>query len=243
MQDTEPNVYTTSKFFTRTCFSDSFLAVIASEIVMHARRPYGTLATKIPIPKMMHWRALYLTTKRARKKKTTPREIAITVMISINLSSSILRGDVWLAPKVGKSIIFPNSVFAPILITIPLPRPYLQSVPKKARFFVSKGDSGWEHSVDRKTGSTYPVKGELSTFISIEETILISAGTNYPLSTKTKSPLTSFYAGIWVSLPSQISAHGYYYFYSSTKHKILYSVELQHKKYRNNENNHFLFRF
>jgi hypothetical protein len=54
IQDVEPNVYTASKFFTRTCFSDSFLAVIASEIVMHARRPYGTLATKIPIPKMMH---------------------------------------------------------------------------------------------------------------------------------------------------------------------------------------------
>jgi hypothetical protein len=123
-------------------------------------------------------------------------------MISTNLSNSILRGEGWLPPVAARSAIWPITVFAPILITIPFPWPYLQSVPKKARFFVSKGYSGWEHSVDRRRGSTYPVKGELSTFISIEETILISAGTFYPLFTWTKSPLTSFYAGIWVSLPS-----------------------------------------
>ncbi len=87
MHDVEPSVSTASKFLTKTCLSANFLAVMASEIVMQAKSPSGTLATKIPIPKMMHWRAEYLTTKRARKKKTTPKVIAITVIIKTNRSS------------------------------------------------------------------------------------------------------------------------------------------------------------
>lgn len=54
---------------------------------MQAKSPSGTLATKIPIPKMMHCRALYLTTNKASKKKTTPKVIAITVIIKTNLSN------------------------------------------------------------------------------------------------------------------------------------------------------------
>ncbi len=54
MQEVDPNVYTAYKFLTRTCLSANFLAVIAKEMVIQAKRPSGTLANKIPIPKMMH---------------------------------------------------------------------------------------------------------------------------------------------------------------------------------------------
>lgn len=54
MQEVDPNVYTAYKFLTSTCLSANFLAVIAKEMVIQAKRPSGTLATKIPIPKMMH---------------------------------------------------------------------------------------------------------------------------------------------------------------------------------------------
>jgi hypothetical protein len=57
MQEVDPSVSTASKFFTNTCLSDSFLAVIANDIVMQASSPYGTLATRIPIPKIMHCKA------------------------------------------------------------------------------------------------------------------------------------------------------------------------------------------
>ena len=60
---------------------------------MQASKPSGTLATRIPIPKMMHCKALYLTTNKARKKKTTPKVIAMTVIIRTNLSSYIRSGD------------------------------------------------------------------------------------------------------------------------------------------------------
>ena len=175
---------------------------MAREMVMQARRPSGTLATKMPMPKMMHWRALYLTTSSARTKKTTPSEMAMTVMISTKRSSSIRRGERWFPPVAARSAICPITVFAPMLITMPRPRPSLQSVPKKAIFLVSKGYSGCVHSGERSNGSTSPVSGELSTFISIEEIILKSAGTFSPLITYTISPLTNFSAGSCVNLPS-----------------------------------------
>ena len=55
--------------------------------MIQANRPSGTLATRIPIPKIKHCKALYLTTTKANTKKATPREIAITVIIKTNLSS------------------------------------------------------------------------------------------------------------------------------------------------------------
>ena len=58
------------------------------------------------------------------------------------------------------------------------------------------------HSADLKRGSTYPVKAELSTFISTDLMTLISAGIFYPLSNSMISPLTNFSAGIWVTFPS-----------------------------------------
>ncbi len=84
----------------------------------------------------MHSNALYLTTNKAKKKKTTPRVIAITVMIMTNRSSSILSGDFWFPPDEARSAICPITVFAPIPITMPLPLPYLHKVPKNAIFFV-----------------------------------------------------------------------------------------------------------
>ena len=105
IHEVDPKVYTASKFLTRTCFSDSFLAVMAREMVIQASNPSGTLATKIPIPKMMHWRALYLTTRRASTKKTTPSEMAITVMMSTNLSSSMRSGERWFPPVAARSAI------------------------------------------------------------------------------------------------------------------------------------------
>jgi len=56
MQEVEPRVSTASRFLTKTCFSDSFLAVIAKEIVIQPSNPSGTLATKIPIPKIQHYK-------------------------------------------------------------------------------------------------------------------------------------------------------------------------------------------
>lgn len=87
MQEVDPKVSTASKFLTSTCFSANLLAVIAKEMVIQASRPSGTLATKIPIPKMRHSRRGYLTTRRAKMKKTTPKLRAMTVMISTKRSS------------------------------------------------------------------------------------------------------------------------------------------------------------
>ena len=105
IHEVEPKVSTASKFLTKTCFSDSLLAVMAREMVMQASSPSGTLATRMPIPKIKHWRAWYLTTKRANKKKMTPRLIAMTVMMRTNLSSSFLRGVLALPPVAARSAI------------------------------------------------------------------------------------------------------------------------------------------
>ncbi len=156
--------------------SASFLAVMAKEIVIHAKSPSGTFATKIPIPKMMHSSHEYPTTNFARKKNAIPKTIAITVIIKTNLSSYSLNGDFCWPPVAAKSAICPITVLSAILITIPLPLPYLQRVPKKAIFLVSNGSSGCVHSGDLRSGSTSPVKAELSTFISIDDKILKSAG-------------------------------------------------------------------
>lgn len=105
MHDVEPKVQTAYKFLTSTCLSANFFAVIASDIVIHANNPYGTLATKIPIPKIIHWSAEYLTTNNAKKKKTTPKLIAIIVIIKTNLSNYIRRGDLCVPPDAAKSAI------------------------------------------------------------------------------------------------------------------------------------------
>lgn len=112
------------------------------------------MATKIPIPKIIHWSAEYLTTNNAKKKKTTPKLIAIIVIIKTNLSSYIRRGDLCVPPDAAKSAIWPITVLSAIPITIPLPLPYLQRVPKNATFLVSNGSSGCVHSGLLNNGST-----------------------------------------------------------------------------------------
>lgn len=107
IHEVDPKVSTASKFLTRTCFSESFFAVIASEIVMQAKRPYGTFATNIPIPKIAHYRILYLTTNNANRKNIAPRPNAIQVIIKTNRSSSILRGVFASPPAAAKSAICP----------------------------------------------------------------------------------------------------------------------------------------
>lgn len=66
--------------------------MIAKEIVIQAKSPSGTFATKIPIPKIMHCNALYFTTNKASKKKTIPKTIASIVIITTNLSNYVLNG-------------------------------------------------------------------------------------------------------------------------------------------------------
>jgi hypothetical protein len=105
----------------------------------------------------------------------------MVVIIKTNLSSYILKGDLWFPPEEARSAIWPITVLAPIPITIPLPLPYRHKVPKKAIFFVSKGSSGWVHYGDLNKGYTSPVRAELSTFISMQLIIRRSAGIFYPL--------------------------------------------------------------
>jgi len=90
------------------------------------------------------------------------------------------------------SAISPSIVLSPIFITIPIPYPSLQRVPKNATFAVSRSDSGWVHTIVLSYGSLSPVNAELSTFISFTEISLISAGIFSPALTCTMSPRTSF---------------------------------------------------
>ena len=62
--------------------------------------------------------------------------MAITVIIRTNLSNYFLRGVLGLVPEEARSAIWPITVFDPIWMTMPLPLPYLQRVPKNAKFLV-----------------------------------------------------------------------------------------------------------
>jgi len=92
MHEVEPRVSTDSRFFTSTCFRWSSCAVTAKEMVTHPRRPSGTFATRIPIPKRTQKNTGYFATSAANKKKITPSAIAMTAIMMTNLSSSVLRG-------------------------------------------------------------------------------------------------------------------------------------------------------
>ena len=82
---------------------------------------------------------------KPQQKNITPITSAITVIILINLSNSFLNGVLPASAESAKPAIYPIIVLSPILNTIPLPLPLVQSVPKNATFFVSKIFSGSVH--------------------------------------------------------------------------------------------------
>ena len=84
----------------------------------------------------------------------------------MNLLISSLRGESSSSyPAVAARLaICPMKVRSPVLMTIPLPVPYLLRVEKKAMFLVSRGLSS-VHCPDLAKSSVSPVSAELSTFI------------------------------------------------------------------------------
>ena len=127
--------------------------------------------------------------------------IEITEIIAMNLSSSILRGVLVPAAVAARLAIYPITVSSPILITIPFPVPLAQIVPKKARLSVSKAFFGAVHLVVLSKCFDSPVREELSTFISLDSIILMSAGILSPSLTKMRSPGTSIFAAISIVFP------------------------------------------
>lgn len=83
-------------------------------MVIQPNNPSGTLATKIPIPKTMESIQLYPTINLAAKKKISPKPTAMQVIMSTNLSNSILKGVFTFPPPAAKSAIYPKTVFSPI---------------------------------------------------------------------------------------------------------------------------------
>lgn len=101
-----------------------------------------------------------------KQKNITPTKTAMERIIVMNLFSSYLNGDSPDSADEANPAIYPITVLSPVKTTIPLPDPSLHNVPKKAKFFVSKGLSGFVHSGVLKSKSDSPVKDELSTFMS-----------------------------------------------------------------------------
>ncbi len=123
-----------------------------------------------------------------------PRKIAINEIIITNLLISFHIGVSPGQACSAKFAIYPIIVFSPILKTTPHPYPLVHKVPKKATFFVSKIFSGSVHSELLVNGSLSPVKEELSTHISSQLIIQISAGILSPILTSTRSPVTNLLA-------------------------------------------------
>lgn len=146
---------------------------------------------------------------QASKKNKTPKKRAMIVIIITNLSSSCLRGLLIFLSEEERSAIWPRVVLSPIRTTTPLPWPSLQRVPKKARLLVSRGFSGWVHSTVLRRGSDSPVRGELSTFISLDIKIRTSAGIFSPAFIITISPTTTLRPSTYLVVPSLITVHCY----------------------------------
>ena len=104
----------------------------------------------------------------------------------------------------AKLAICPMKVLSPVAKTIPLPVPSLLRVEKNATFLVSSGLLS-VHSGNLSRSSVYPVREELSTFMSLASTILISAGIFLPNSTLIKSPTTSWSVSSTFYWPSLIT--------------------------------------
>lgn len=128
------------------------------------------------------------------------------IMIT-NRSSSFLKGVLGIIELNAISAIYPRIVSSPILITTPLPTPYLQTVPKKARFLDSSGSLMLVQSTVLNYGLLSPVNAELSTLSSLDFIILKSAGILSPIFSSITSPVTSFSAFIYFLTPSLITLH------------------------------------
>ena len=140
-----------------------------------ASSPSGTLATMIPIPKIRQVMKGYFKTMPIMKKKI-PMIIEMTEIIAMNLSSSFLKGVVDVLAVAARFAIYPITVSSPILITIPIPFPSLQMVPKNARLSVSSAFLGAVHMGVLSRSFDSPVKDELSTLNSLDLIIRISEG-------------------------------------------------------------------
>ena len=122
MQVIAPNVSTDFIFFTITFLSYSLCAVSAKASVRHESKPSGTLATIIPKAKTK-----FVITGKLRPKpdakNITPKEIAITAIILMNLFISC--SNVNTAPSAldAKSAILPLKVLFPVFITTTFPSP------------------------------------------------------------------------------------------------------------------------
>lgn len=141
MQEVEPRVSTHSNFFTKTFFCESLLAVNPKATVTVANNPSGTNPTTIPIAN----RTLVITVypkMNPKQKKMIPTVKAMEAIILMKTFNYFLRTVSSSPEDAANPAIYPITVLSPVNTTTPLPLPSLHNVPKKAKFFVSKGFSG-----------------------------------------------------------------------------------------------------
>jgi len=77
-----------------------------------------------------------------KQKKITPIVKAMEAIILMNTFNYFLRTVSSSPEEAAKPAIYPMTVLSPVNTTTPLPFPSLHNVPKKAKFFVSRGFSG-----------------------------------------------------------------------------------------------------
>lgn len=138
IQLVDPRVSTASSFLHNTFLYDNFLAVNVKPTVTSASRPYGTLATIIPMANMKLVMAGY-PIANPRQNRTIPHTEANIVIPKINRLIYFDNGDSSPFAWEANVAICPMNVLSPVNITNPLPDPYLFKVEKKAIFFVYNG--------------------------------------------------------------------------------------------------------
>mmetsp|Transcript_5834 Transcript_5834/g.10319 ORF Transcript_5834/g.10319 Transcript_5834/m.10319 type:complete len:265 (-) Transcript_5834:373-1167(-) len=138
-------------------------------------------------------------------KKISPNDRAYTEIAITKWWISIWRVVTSPPDDAARPAIRPNTVRSPVMTTTPVAVPSTARVPKKAKFFVSRGLSSVQSTL-RACGSDSPVREELSTF-SFETLIMRkSAGTLSPSLISTTSPTTKSAAGTCNCLPSRCTS-------------------------------------